>query len=43
MPLFPGPLSPRVVATDRALFKGQIELFDCQTEYKQMTYAKFNQ
>ena len=30
------------VAPDRFLSKGQIELSDIQTEYKQMTYAKLN-
>ena len=28
LPLFPGPLWPRVVAPDRVLSMGQIELFD---------------
>ena len=38
----PGPLWPGVVAPDRILSVGQIELFDIQTECKQMTYAKLN-
>ena len=35
-----GPLWSSVVATDRVLSLGQIELFDIQTECKQMTWAK---
>ena len=42
VPSLPGPLWPKVVARDRVLFMGQIELFDIQTECKQMTYAKLN-
>ena len=42
LPLLPGPLWHRVVATDRVLFMGQIELFDIYTECKQMTYDKLN-
>ena len=33
----PGPLWPRVIAPDRILSMGQIELFDHLTVYKQMT------
>ena len=33
LPLLPGPLRPVVVATDRVLSMGQIELFDIQTVY----------
>ena len=36
--LFPGPL-PGVVAPDRVLSMGQIELFDIFTECKQITYV----
>ena len=39
---FLGPLWPGVVAADRDLPIGQIELFDIQTEYKQMTCGKLN-
>ena len=35
-------LWPSVVIPDRVLSMGQIELFDIQTEGKQMTYAKLN-
>ena len=42
LPLLPGPLWPRVVAPDRILSMGQIELFDILTVCKQMTYAKLN-
>ena len=42
LPLLPGPLWPGVVAPDKVLSIGQIELFDIETEYKQMTYAKLN-
>ena len=38
----PGPLLPGMVAPDRVLLMGQIELFDIQTEGKQMTNAKWN-
>ena len=37
-----GPLWPGVAAPDRVLSMGQIELFDIETERKQMAYAKFN-
>ena len=40
--LIPGSLWPGVVAPDRVLSMGQIELFDIHTEYKQVTYAKLN-
>ena len=36
LPLFPDPLYPVVIALDRVLSKGRIELFDIQTECKQM-------
>ena len=42
LPSLAGPLWPRVVAPARGLSMGQIELFDIQTECKQMTYAKLN-
>ena len=42
LPLLPGQFRRRVVAPDRVLSMGQIELFDIQTESKQMTYAKLN-
>ncbi len=35
--LLPGPLWPGVVALERVLSMGQIELFDIQTEGKEMT------
>ena len=31
-----------MVSADRVLSKGQIELFDIETESKQMTYDKLN-
>ena len=37
MTSLPGPLWPGVVAPDRVLSMGQIELFDHLTVYKQMT------
>ena len=40
--LLPGPLWLGEVAPDRVLSMDQIELFDIQTECKQMTYAKLN-
>ena len=40
--LLPDPLYLGVVAPDRVLCIGQIELFDIETECKQMTYAKLN-
>ena len=42
LPFFPGPLWLGVVAYDRILSMGQIELFDRKTMWKQMTYAKLN-
>ena len=42
LPLLLGLLSPGEVAPDRVLFTGQIELFDIQTVYKQMSYTKSN-
>ena len=42
LPSLPGPLWPRVLAFDRVLSMGQIELFDILTECKQMAYAKLN-
>ena len=42
MPSFLGPLWLAVLAPDRVLSMGQIELFDIYTEGKQMTYAKLN-
>ena len=36
LPFFPGPHWPRVLAPDRPLSMGQIELFDIYTECKQM-------
>ena len=38
----PGPLWPGVVVPDRVLSVGQLELFDIQTVYKQMTNGKLN-
>ena len=35
MPLLPGPLCPKVVAPDRALSMGEIELFDISSLSKQ--------
>ena len=40
LPLLSGPLW--VVAPDRVLSMGQIELLDIWIEYKQMTYVKMN-
>ena len=37
-----GPFWPEVVAPDKVLSMGQIELFDIQTKCKQMTYGKLN-
>ena len=42
LPLLPSPLWPGVVAPDSVLSMGQIELFDIQTVYKQMTDVKSN-
>ena len=41
-PSLPDPPWPGVVASERVLFMGQIELFDNQTECKQMTDAELN-
>ena len=38
----PVPLWPGVVAPDGVLSMGKIELFDIQTECKQISYAKLN-
>ena len=38
----PSPLCPGVAAFDRILSVGQIELFDTETELKQITYTKLN-
>ena len=40
--LLPGLLWPGVVAPERFLSMGQIELFDILTVCQQMTYAKLN-
>ena len=40
--LLSGPLWPEVIAPEKVLSMGQIELFDSQTECKQMSYAKLN-
>ena len=42
MPSLPGLLWPWVIAPDRVLSMGQIELFDSKSECKQMTYARLN-
>ena len=42
LPWLSGPLWPEMVAPDRALSIGQIELFDIQTECKKMTSAILN-
>ena len=42
LPLLPGPLWSRVIVPDKVLSMSQIELFDIQTECKQMIYAKLN-
>ena len=39
LPSLPGPLKPRVVAADRVLSMGQIELFDHLTVCKQINDA----
>ena len=36
------PLWPKVVTADRVPFMGQIEVFDTENEYKQMTYIKLS-
>ena len=38
----PGPVWPGMIARDRVLSMGQIELFDILTECKQMTHTKLN-
>ena len=38
----PGPLWSGMIAPDNVLSMSQLELFDIQTESKQMTYAKLN-
>ena len=38
----PGPFWPGMVAQDRVLSMGQVELFDIQTECKQIVYAQLN-
>ena len=40
LPSLPGLLWPGVIAPDRVIARGQIKLFDFQTECKQMIYAK---
>ena len=42
LPSLPVPLWPEVVAPDRVLSMGQMELFEIKTECKQMTYDKLN-
>ena len=42
LPSHPDPFWPGVVAPDKVLSIGQIELFDIYTECKQMTCAKLN-
>ena len=42
LPSLSGSHWSEVVALDWVLSMGQIELFDCKTECKQMTYAKLN-
>ena len=42
VPLHPGAFWLGVVAPDRVLSMGEIELFDIKTEYKQITYAEYN-
>ena len=42
LPLFPDSFWPRVVAPNRVLSMGQIELFDIQTVREQMTDTKLN-
>ena len=43
LPSFPSPIWLGVVAPDRVLSMGQIQLFEIQTMCKQMTNAKLNQ
>ena len=40
--LLPGPLWVKVIAPNRIVSMGQIELFHIQTACKQMSYAKLN-
>ena len=42
LPLLFGPLCPGVVAPDRVILVGQIEMFDMWTECKQNIYVKLN-
>ena len=42
LPLLPGPLLSGVVAINRVESMVQVDMFDIQTECKQMTYAKTN-
>ena len=42
LPSLPGSLWPGVVASDRVLFMGQIEMFNTYTVCKQMTYTELN-
>ena len=42
LPSLPRPLWPRVVASEKVLSMGQIEMFDISTECKQMTFIKLN-
>ena len=42
IPLLRGPLWAGVIAPDRVLSMGQIELFDIKIECKQMAYANLN-
>ena len=42
LPTLPSSLLPGVMALDRVLSMGQIELFDILSECKQITYAELN-
>ena len=42
LPTLPGPLWPRVVASDIVLSLDRKELFDVKSEFKQMTKVKLN-
>ena len=42
LPSLPGSLWPEVLAPEKVLSMGQIELFGIHTECKQITYAKLN-
>ena len=42
LPSLTGPLSPVLIAADSLQSMNQIELFDIETVYKQITYAKVN-